>query len=348
MEALECKESSETEKECAGESTSVVAMESEKECEKSTTQSKSLEKGECGKKSSLSGSRRRLILDLEEGEKATMVKKYGDGEFHLVVSVALREYTSKVKAFLAHIATNKDRLNGEPAHYNSFIEKYHLFIDLKVKYPDRLLIPTTEIEWVWYTHLLRPKFYLAFCERKYGGKIVPHSLDDFLLGLERPELLQETAVLFESEYHEPFFFPASLPVLSSKEEKEIKFLETADLYNDWSWWDTLQSQLGYGTKEFEDKSEKGYYDYLLSVYETGTRLGPPIHIDLFWHTHIIHPQLYHDDCMKMFGEVIFHTPLGTVGKWNEFPSHLTRDRDQKKKIVDKKCVDEKEVPSIFK
>lgn len=46
------------------------------------------------------------------------------------------------------------------------------------------------------------------------------------------------------EYNEPYFFPETLPTLKTREEKEIKFLETADLYNDWSWWDTLQSQQG--------------------------------------------------------------------------------------------------------
>jgi hypothetical protein len=52
---------------------------------------------------------------------------------------------------------------------------------------------------------------------------------------------------FEShgvEYNEPYFFPDTLPTLLTREDKEIKFLETADLYNDWSWWDTLQGQQG--------------------------------------------------------------------------------------------------------
>lgn len=58
------------------------------------------------------------------------------------------------------------RLNGEPAHYNGYIEKYHKFIDMIFKYPDEKFYPTIELEWVWYTHLLRPKFYLAWCEKK--------------------------------------------------------------------------------------------------------------------------------------------------------------------------------------
>jgi hypothetical protein len=52
------------------------------------------------------------------------------------------------------------------------------------------------------------------------------------------------------EYNEPYFFPEKLPALATREEKEIKFLETADLYNDWSWWDTLQGQKGTWRRSF--------------------------------------------------------------------------------------------------
>jgi hypothetical protein len=128
-----------------------------------------------------------------------MVKKHGEGDFKVVITIPepIRKYTARIKEFLSHIALVKDRysecwlavvhfisssilfslhyvlvlivrLNGEPAHYNAFIEKYHKFMDLKHKHPGRRLIPSIELEWVWYTHLLRPKFYLAWCDKKYA------------------------------------------------------------------------------------------------------------------------------------------------------------------------------------
>lgn len=97
-------------------------------------------------------------------------------------------------------------------------------------------------------HILRPKFYEAYCNKRFG-KIIPHDLEDWLAGHEDPALLHETAELFEKvkspmdfendfvkEYGIPYLFE-TIPTL---ENKEIKYLETADIYNDWNWLGALR------------------------------------------------------------------------------------------------------------
>jgi hypothetical protein len=48
------------------------------------------------------------------------------------------------------------------------IERYHKFLQLKVKYPELLLIPTLDIELVWQSHLIRPSVYANDLDRLFG------------------------------------------------------------------------------------------------------------------------------------------------------------------------------------
>lgn len=95
---------------------------------------------------------------------------------------------------------------------------------------------------------MRPRLYEAFCYDNFAA-IIPHDLDDWFLGHENPEGLKETSVLYEKvhvnqflasnflkEYGEQYIYEG-IPVLISK---DIMYLETADIYNDWTWWDRLK------------------------------------------------------------------------------------------------------------
>lgn len=85
-------------------------------------------------------------------------------------------------------------------------------MQLKAKNPDQRLIPSLEVEIVWYSrglfgpranfpgHVLRPKFYEAFCLQKFG-EIITHDFADWLEGHENPAALQETAELYEQVHH---------------------------------------------------------------------------------------------------------------------------------------------------
>ena len=45
---------------------------------------------------------------------------------------------------------------------------------------------------------------------------------------------------------------------------------------------------------------------LLAAKHSGTRATPTREIDEFWHLHMLHPQAYYDDCMRIFGRIFDH------------------------------------------
>lgn len=135
-----------------------------------------------------------------------MLKKAGEA-FRLTITVDLETQVTKILNFLEACEEKKEWLHGKPASYNFFIETYLRFIKLKAKYPNRRLIPSLEVEWVWFCmsfgdwrlivgHVLRPRLYEAFCFKCFET-LIPHSLDDWILGTQEPSLLRETASLYE-------------------------------------------------------------------------------------------------------------------------------------------------------
>merc|ERR1739842_79199 len=53
-----------------------------------------------------------------------------------------------------------------------------------------------------------------------------------------------------------------------------------------------------------------YRRFLLVMAKAGSTsaAGPPNEIDWLWHGHIVHPEAYTADCIRLFGHVIPHVP----------------------------------------
>jgi hypothetical protein len=132
--------------------------------------------------------------------------KYGE-PFTLTVSVNLKDSVFKILKLLEHSVTQAERLNGDPSSFNFYIDTYLDFITMKAAHPEIRFVPSLEVEWVWFStqyrtsnlqqgHVLRPKFYEAYCMKNFG-RLIPHDLDDWILGHEDPSALKETAGFFE-------------------------------------------------------------------------------------------------------------------------------------------------------
>lgn len=53
----------------------------------------------------------------------------------------------------------------------------------------------------------------------------------------------------------------------------------------------------------------GYRRFLLLKSKYPTLAVAPIEIiDEMWHLHMLHPRAYYDDCMKVFGQILDHSP----------------------------------------
>jgi hypothetical protein len=78
--------------------------------------------------------------------------------------------------------------------------RYHQFMLLKKKNPDSYLVPTTDIEMIWISHLLRPHLYEKDCKNLYG-KVFDHKLkcSNFEKTIKQ-EALTETEKVWETEY----------------------------------------------------------------------------------------------------------------------------------------------------
>jgi len=148
-----------------------------------------------------------------------------------------------------------------------------------------------------------------------------HSIDDWLSGHQDPNLLLKTARCYEKEYSQPYL--EDKPPVFVKNSK-IEYLEIADIFNDWTWYDRIMEFEGYPGErdglesEFMANGLNGYREFLTAVKMKGVSHGPPINIDLFWHSHQLFPKKYIEHCELMFGDTLYHTPLGTVARWDKF------------------------------
>ncbi|CAF3763973.1 unnamed protein product [Rotaria sp. Silwood1] len=135
------------------------------------------------------------------------------------------------------------------------IRRYYRFMQLKVLYPKKLLIPTIDIEIVWQTHLLRPLIYQNDCRRLFH-QIIDHSL---LLNHTQQSFKEEafldTLHLYEKHFHEPY---CSLPLYKNDKMSSPKYMRPhfdtfQCLIPNYSFWDETYFQFSsYPLNDYEN------------------------------------------------------------------------------------------------
>ncbi len=86
-------------------------------------------------------------------------------------------------------------------------------MELKVSYPNLLLIPTLDIEIIWQTHLLRPNIYREDCLRLFR-QVIDHSL--LLNDIE--QFLKEQAFIDTCKLYEERFYQQYCPLPTTENE----------------------------------------------------------------------------------------------------------------------------------
>lgn len=76
-------------------------------------------------------------------------------------------------------------------------------------------------------------------------------------------------------------------------------------------------------KEWTDEEirrELGRYEKFLTLAQRypGQPLAPTKNIDELWHLHMMHPRVYYEDCMRLFGDILDHDG-GFGADANELP-----------------------------
>lgn len=75
---------------------------------------------------------------------------------------------------------------------------------------------------------------------------------------------------------------------------------------------------------------KLYKRFLWLVYKFGDKypIVPTKEIDEVWHNHILHTKHYHEDCQKIMGRFIHHTPSdGSEADTQKLAEHFQITRD---------------------
>lgn len=187
------------------------------------------------------------------------------------------------------------------------IQRYEkLWLPLAAKYSDHILAAPLDVEWVWHCHLLNPAAYLKDC-RRVVGKIVDHRLLD---RERRKQSLQESRVLWRREYpNEPFEFDSEsnyLHDLDFTSASKITYNLAAAITRQKVFYYQV-SLPHYKDERFLNQAVLRYKKFLhLKKKHPYTFIVPCYDIDLIWHTHMLHPNIYHHDVITILGHLFNH------------------------------------------
>ena len=222
--------------------------------------------------------------------------------------------------------------NVDETYIKKSMFRYEKFLELKFKYPENLLIPTQDIEMVWYSHLLRPSRYDKDCQKNFK-KMIDHktSLNDYEISMKFESVL-ETKKLWENEFGIPYFTkmynekkiekyyrlsPYATTVVDERDSStfeyclgvhdfeldpkyEFKFsISTNDIMKD------LKFLKNDSRREFES-CYYAFWDILVKNKDNIEQYSPDHQIDIYWHSHMLHPIEYSKDCLNSFGFVLDH------------------------------------------
>lgn len=214
--------------------------------------------------------------------------------------------------------------------------RYYNFLKLKELYPNTLFIPTLDIEMVWISHLLKPEIYEEDCMKLFG-RVIEHELylNDSNKSI-RHEALIETLNLYKSHYKVDLIDPKNIP-------KKLKFYfkmgmrRTEDMREETSYQELFnpfidkeckdwKNPFSFNEEDVETDRKSSFYNfphnsnnypafiksyerflYLLAKYPEDSHLFyPSLSIDFVWHSHMMNPILYKQDCVEIVGRYVGH------------------------------------------
>eukprot|EP00475_Leptophrys_vorax_P017996 TRINITY_DN24595_c0_g1_i7.p1 TRINITY_DN24595_c0_g1~~TRINITY_DN24595_c0_g1_i7.p1 ORF type:complete len:317 (-),score=53.32 TRINITY_DN24595_c0_g1_i7:126-1076(-) len=225
-----------------------------------------------------------------------------------------------------------------PLLASNALAQYRCFMYLHKMYPDSLLIPTLDIEFVWRSHCTRPAIYQKDCMAN-AGKIISHALCPSValrelhheaLKLTRnlwrthfnvdyadlsvDELLYDDIVdELSCELHHLSFMWGEAP-RADKLDVQVS-LTQQDILDDHEWFHRVyrtmspEGRVPRKTFFFWPSLLKCYekYLYMCAISPAHDQLANPwLLIDLVWHVHMLHPEEYISDMKRIVGHVLNH------------------------------------------
>ena len=153
--------------------------------------------------------------------------------------------------------------------------------------------PSLGVEVAWRTHLLNPLAYWKAnaklgCEKGGCISIVDHDPSLFAASREEAGWKQE-----DTEGGEGVEW-LGLDLVAAMRRQQ-RFMQKA-----------LTLRRGAGTEKELTKAAAEYVEFLTSSVKIGAEREPTLAVDLVWHTHMLFPKRYMDDCMLLTGQLVQH------------------------------------------
>jgi len=240
-----------------------------------------------------------------------------------------------------------DTLLDNPSQWAEIaLKRYKMFIGLRKKYPESILIPTADILYAQLAHIFR--------SQNYYQDLDPTQLPFILTKTEEKlyhDTIKGTINLWKKEYscdyipesfnvekwafwcvsnnrytrkpnyqHTPFYinvFGSNVGDVEVPGDVKVS-INANDLENDLKWFPELEkgflmvkSHYSNNEDELLVKLSQDYlrFQYILYKFpEQRDNLAPPVNIDLMWHAHMTLGNTYIEDMKRIFGETLLHHP----------------------------------------
>lgn len=212
-----------------------------------------------------------------------------------------------------------------PAYTKGLIREYVQFLVLQNETEEEL-VPSTEIQAVWFSHMLQSCPYQQLVEFQLPRVFaMDHPA---VRGLEPAQLAEKQARTKElwNQRYPPAYNPVSDQAFTYLLNLlEPDFTPETIIYDrDWILeFKKFTYSNDVESKSFLEKAHLGYQKFMHLKWKHSTRVedigfSPCPSIDLFWHTHLLHPLSYDKDMKRLMGVVPKHKLLSLADRTKVF------------------------------
>jgi hypothetical protein len=214
----------------------------------------------------------------------------------------------------------------------SHMKQYLCFLLLQEETPSEELIPSKQIQAIWFSHMLQSCAYKSFTQERFAPNLwsLNHPVTRILEPDVRSALENRTQKLMEERYP-PGCDLKDLPNFTEHWESLVSQFTPEMVIHDRDWileFNKFTQGTDVKSVEFRKKALFGYRRLIYLKFKYSRKVeaigfSPCPSIDLVWHTHLVHPQSYEEDLRRVLGHVPMHKLLELEDRTEAFMD--TRD-----------------------
>jgi hypothetical protein len=227
-------------------------------------------------------------------------------DFNQHSSIDLVQASINEAYFLSRVNESGRFLFEENVLENAIRRYETCWLPMQAKNPNLELIPPLDVHFIWHCHMLRPLSYRKDCI-SIVGTVVDHKVfsNEKLNDNEIRNCAKKTWQEFIPT--EPYDFDSRNYAVSGQYEQQSSYDLKSAVHRQQSFMKKIVSSEVYFRESYMTEAVERYKK-LLFMFKSAKTMGlmPTLDMDLVWHTHQLHPSLYANDCLKLFGYIINH------------------------------------------